>query len=342
MAAPFVLPVFNVAVRIWRNGNPTTNPPDVTAVGNLSPGRLVGANTEADWYGTLGGGWMWLRLPRGTDVRDRKAPVGPDTVEVPGGTGRFYTAEWVDDISLGFTTEHRFACLRGVRDWPVPFPGGGTPPPPPPPGPPTLATVFDTGGAPHVTVSATFNAARNGPVFLAMMWFDDASSPQVNGMPVNMGIVVSWTNGLHTIRMGVGWVNVPAGVNTWNVGLSSGLAKEFTGQVFFGTVATTHFDGSFHNVGPGSPPTVNYNFDVLAPTATAYVFPAFGTTAPPIGGSSQAPYNAVGTSLYTFTGVQYGLITCYLIEPGGPNPMTCTLQPGAGWTGYGATVTSVA
>lgn len=125
MAANYTLPVFNIQCAIWRFGNPTANPPDVISSCNLALGRRTGHLPSLAAQGGDGQGAMWLLLPPGTDVQDLKNGVGPDTVEVPSGSGRFYQASWVDDIGSGFLNEHRFAELTGVPAWPLPFPRGG-------------------------------------------------------------------------------------------------------------------------------------------------------------------------------------------------------------------------
>lgn len=125
----FVLPTFNLPVSIWRNGNATTNPADVQTTGNLTPGRRALTPSFDHPAGTVLPANMHLLLPPGIDIRDAKAASGFDTVEVPTGSGRFYEVDFVDDIGGGFANEHRFAQLRGLGPWPVPFPsaGGGLP-----------------------------------------------------------------------------------------------------------------------------------------------------------------------------------------------------------------------
>jgi len=93
----YVLPVFNLPCRIWRNtgmfppGVPPV-PPDVLCMGNLSPGRLVsdiGARPLGTSFGIQP---MILRVPPLTDVRDTKGGPNGDLLEVPAGTGRMYLA----------------------------------------------------------------------------------------------------------------------------------------------------------------------------------------------------------------------------------------------------------
>lgn len=119
---PYIVPAFPLIVNIWRNGNPTINPPDVVSPGNLSPGkRVMVAPILApglDPPQLL----MEVLLPKLTDVRGWNAAAGPDTVEVPSGSGRFYSVAMVDDIGKGFTNEHRFAILRQTAPWPSPIP----------------------------------------------------------------------------------------------------------------------------------------------------------------------------------------------------------------------------
>jgi len=125
----FTLPTFNLLANIWRNGNPTTNPPDVIANVNLCRGERAAIAQPIDV--TLPNTWgeMWLLLPAGTDIRDGKAVAGADTCEVPAGSGRFYAVQWVDDAGSGFSNEHRFAAILAINPWPTPFPSGGSTPP---------------------------------------------------------------------------------------------------------------------------------------------------------------------------------------------------------------------
>lgn len=127
--ANYVLPQFNLQVGIWRHGSSHAAPPDVSSLGNLSPGRTMGLPNDAPPPSGSQTGTMWLRLPALTDIRDGTAAAGADTVECPLTSGRFYNVTWVDDIGAGFANEHRFAILSKIAPWPTPFPGGGGLPP---------------------------------------------------------------------------------------------------------------------------------------------------------------------------------------------------------------------
>jgi hypothetical protein len=64
---------------------------------------------------------MDLLLPPGVDVRGPLSATLADIVEVPAGSGRFYTVTFVDDIGKGFPNEHRCAVISQVRV-PTPLP----------------------------------------------------------------------------------------------------------------------------------------------------------------------------------------------------------------------------
>lgn len=78
---------------------------------------------------------MYLLLPALTDIRDAACASGyTDIVEVPDGSGRWYSVEYVDDVAKGFTNEYRVAVLSKAFDdgyvsnhfpglkWPSPIP----------------------------------------------------------------------------------------------------------------------------------------------------------------------------------------------------------------------------
>lgn len=119
----YVQPTFNLIANIWRAGNPVINPPDVVADCNLAYGRRV--NVASTGGTTLQGApliAMNLLMPQGTDIRGPQDTVGPDTVECPAGTGRYYGVFFVDDIGKGFANEHRTAALLAIQGtWVGPY-----------------------------------------------------------------------------------------------------------------------------------------------------------------------------------------------------------------------------
>lgn len=128
----FTLPAFNLQVNIY-TGPWLTKLLRSSPMGNLAAGRRV--LPDPGFYYTDPGQYspaMTLLLPALTDVRDASNSTEGDIVEVPAGTGRWYTVIGVDDIGKGFANEHRFAMLAKIYDalglaylgssWPVPMP----------------------------------------------------------------------------------------------------------------------------------------------------------------------------------------------------------------------------
>jgi hypothetical protein len=129
----FALPTFNLTCEVW-------TPPWVgrvhrlTAVPcNLAMGRRVQQAIQDAYDAPYGSAKPSLLLPMGTDIRDQyNAPDG-DLIEVPSGTGRWYSVGIVDDVGKGFANEYRLASIRKVSglvfpgnfpgmSWPVPMP----------------------------------------------------------------------------------------------------------------------------------------------------------------------------------------------------------------------------
>lgn len=120
VSVSFSLPVFNLVVNVWRAAAGPPAPPALTVKGNLAWGRRVfGGGTVFTLSGVPG---MTLLLPLGADVRSQAEGLGNDIVEVPAGTGRFYTVVFVDDVGRGFGNQHRAAVLEQQANWPAPIP----------------------------------------------------------------------------------------------------------------------------------------------------------------------------------------------------------------------------
>lgn len=113
---PFVLPTFNIVCNIW---NVQTD---------FSVGGVVGLPTQANVPCGLQFGKktaqglaeeMWLLLPLLTNVNGYTSylvagsgQLCGDAVEVPAGSGRFYTVVTVDDVAKGYPTEYRVASIQ--------------------------------------------------------------------------------------------------------------------------------------------------------------------------------------------------------------------------------------
>jgi hypothetical protein len=119
----FKLPTFNLECFIWRAGGGPGNPIDVHSNGNLCLGRRVYTTSDAITpSGFVRALNPILLLPKLTDVRDSSMSGGPDVVEVPGGSGRVYNVQFVEDAGKGFSNEHRVAVLSWAAGKPAPLP----------------------------------------------------------------------------------------------------------------------------------------------------------------------------------------------------------------------------
>lgn len=111
--ATYILPTFNLTCNVFTGGI-TTSPPRISGlVCNLAWGKRVNVPSTGG-TGIVGVPLMTMVLlaPSGSDIRDRVSVGGPDAVEVPSGSGRFYDVAYCDNIGMGFTNEHRAAVLQ--------------------------------------------------------------------------------------------------------------------------------------------------------------------------------------------------------------------------------------
>jgi len=118
----YSLPTFNLTCNVWRNGNATTNPPDLTPACNLTFGRITSPSAGITNGVLVPSNYMFLMVPKLTDIRDHFCASDTDTVEVPAGSGRFYNVATVDDIGKGFQNEHRCCTILKTGVWPQPIP----------------------------------------------------------------------------------------------------------------------------------------------------------------------------------------------------------------------------
>jgi hypothetical protein len=114
---PFTLPNFNLTANIWRNGINVLNPPAVITPCYLSLGRRVLSGPDSTTFSNPTGGvgidmlYRNMGVPALTDVRPAWTTGGPDTVEVPAGSGVYYKAQDVADMAKGHANEYRFCWL---------------------------------------------------------------------------------------------------------------------------------------------------------------------------------------------------------------------------------------
>lgn len=125
----FSVPDFNLTCDIY-TGPWVTKSLRLSSDCNLAQGRRVMPvwifeNTAPAAYTST----PQLLVPAGTDIRDASGGTDPDIVEVPAGSGRWYSVVSVDDMGKGFSNEHRFALLHKIWEGlnPVLFPGANWP-----------------------------------------------------------------------------------------------------------------------------------------------------------------------------------------------------------------------
>jgi hypothetical protein len=120
------LPTFNLVADYWQNGDTTQPPskqrfpcqlyfPKQVTFNNYNTNPVVYMST------------VFLRMPRGTDLRWQPNQDPPPKVEVPSGSGKRYIVKQVEDCNCGFANEFRVAVLVPVAPWPAPIPPGPLP-----------------------------------------------------------------------------------------------------------------------------------------------------------------------------------------------------------------------
>jgi len=130
----FTLPDFNLAVDIY-TGPWLTKVLRVSTVGNLAFGKRVQQlfGSYDPQPNVQSSTPALLLLPAGTDVRGVVLTNQEDVIEVPSGSGRWYSVNAVEDIGKGFSNEHRCASVTQISEyvdgvkysglfWPVPMP----------------------------------------------------------------------------------------------------------------------------------------------------------------------------------------------------------------------------
>lgn len=303
----FVLPTFNLAVNIWRHGNPTTNPADVTAMGNLALGRRAGLDVPIQFYGSTPRGLMWLLLPKSTDVRDGKAATGEDTVEVPATSKRYYTVKWVDDIGAGFQNEHRFAMIDANSGWPQPFPNGSGPYPPPPGG---LAIEIGNNVG---TWGTTFNNVNysttvGGSCFVVILSDPAAPVPNFGGAPPISGLTAILP-GPNQIRFSVFSITVGSGTSFVPITFPGGpptVACGYTMWVATGGTSTRQVDVFTNGISTPTQTPSGYTPPPPFPVSCLAVA-MYNDTYPAGTGPWNSPYLPVGGRLFSLLGSTFSV-----------------------------------
>jgi hypothetical protein len=135
----FTLPDFNLTCEIFAGPYDTRALRISGQVCNLAMGKRTTWGYHDPTVVGYGIATATLLLPPLVDIRENAQLSGPfgtgvyDIVEVPSGSGRWYTVNSVDDIGKGFPNEHRWAGLAKLSSnsglanttnlyWPIPMP----------------------------------------------------------------------------------------------------------------------------------------------------------------------------------------------------------------------------
>jgi hypothetical protein len=117
----FRVPNFNLTCNVWHAQLlPPVGPPDIAAL----PCQLAADHIIEQPIGVIANTvihGMFIRVAARTDLRGRSSTTGPDTIECPAGTGRYYSAAVVDDVARGFPNEYRSAFVTQYQ-FPTPIP----------------------------------------------------------------------------------------------------------------------------------------------------------------------------------------------------------------------------
>lgn len=123
---PYRLPTYNLLCSVFTH-QVVTDPPRVVDVEcGLMWGRKVNNSFQEP---SDGGGppvtFMYLLVPAETDLRGYFQDLPGDAVEVPQGSGRFYSVAFCDLVGAGFPNQHKAAVLYQL----APFRSPDLPPP---------------------------------------------------------------------------------------------------------------------------------------------------------------------------------------------------------------------
>jgi hypothetical protein len=277
---------------------------------------------------------MWLRVPKGTDIRDPKAVAGADTVECPQHTRRFYTVQWVDDIGLGFTNEHRFAVIQALGTWPTPFWSTGAPLPPPLPFPPTVLANFSSGGVAANSVVFPVNPSSAGNLTVVIEYGGPAG-PAVtcNGNAPLTGSTQNINAGTQVINVAVFFFAVVAGAQNVTVQMPVGTNRQIAGYAMWENYLTVPPQAS--NVATGLTPQ---------PSVTAATNPfgaslklmlgTFGMINPPAGFAVASPWIPVAQASEVITTNTLVVQTSCIVSPTGGLPNLTENPAGGPWVAW--------
>lgn len=111
---PYALPTFPLKINIWTGSTtpPVGSPRVVDAKANLAWGKRVsGMSTGGTSAPGIIVATMQLLLEATTDIRGSHATTQGDTLEIPSGSGRYYSTWVADYVGLGFANCHKCAII---------------------------------------------------------------------------------------------------------------------------------------------------------------------------------------------------------------------------------------
>lgn len=295
----FRLPTFPLFCNIWRNGSGPPAIPDVVSECQLTPGRreitaFVTSSSPTDSPAN-----MFILLPPATDIRDAKAPAGPDVCECPQGSGRLYDVAFVDDVGCGFDNEHRFAILAGIPTWPVPFPVDGIPGN-------LVATPIGTltsGGTVVQSLAGGFTLPAAGHLLVNVGAWNQAAAVAADWNGVNLPSVPCGAGTTYLGNTSYPWQflgTAPAGSGTLTVQFPAATTGCLEAQVILLENAIGTVDVNVNATGGGSAPAVGAAGPSLVGReywiGFALIFAIAGGTSP------TTPYTQTGLDLHSAIG----------------------------------------
>lgn len=124
-APSFKIPTFNLICDVYTNPFFPGPPPPAKRLSlscawkNLMGGHPLGGHVGGAVLDPSAG---FLFMPKLSDLRDGNTTTGADSIELPAGSGRWYTCDVVDDANKGFPNEFRWAKLSKFGTWTTPIP----------------------------------------------------------------------------------------------------------------------------------------------------------------------------------------------------------------------------
>jgi hypothetical protein len=108
------LPTFNLDVTVFEGYGRGPLPPPSSAPSHAGKAQLKVYFTAlvSGFLGLGNTSLLFLKMPKGSDIRANRPAGGNDVVEAPAGQGHFYLCVYVTPVAKGFVNEYDLAlCL---------------------------------------------------------------------------------------------------------------------------------------------------------------------------------------------------------------------------------------